>query len=184
MDPGALGRTLEDRRRTLQVELDALTAIPRDPMAAVSFGKRIGDGTTEAVDRLNKVGAANAIASTLADVERALEKLADGTLRAVRPLRGGDHSGTPGSDPVGAALHPVRAGAVSTRRDVCVQVARARDVRACETMRRMSPGVSRAAPFVSSQAKISGRMPNAVTLTTSPGAAAASIDRSPTSSSS
>ncbi len=48
-------------------------------MAAVSFGKRIGDGTTEAVDRLNKVGAANSIAVTLADVERALEKLADGT---------------------------------------------------------------------------------------------------------
>ena len=56
-----------------------LTAVPRDPMAAVSFGKRIGDGTTEAVERLNKVGAANSIAATLADVERALEKLDDGT---------------------------------------------------------------------------------------------------------
>ena len=48
-------------------------------MAAVSFGKRIGDGTTEAVERLNKVGTANSIAVTLADVERALEKLEDGT---------------------------------------------------------------------------------------------------------
>jgi DnaK suppressor protein len=72
-------RALEERRKELEEELASLTAVPRDPMTAVSFGKRIGDGTTEAVDRLNKVGAANAIAITLADVERALEKLADGT---------------------------------------------------------------------------------------------------------
>jgi DnaK suppressor protein len=79
MDTGALARTLEDRRRELQAELATLTAIPRDPMAAVSFGKRIGDGTTEAVDRLNTVGAANSIAATLADVERGIAKLADDT---------------------------------------------------------------------------------------------------------
>jgi DnaK suppressor protein len=78
-DRDALVRSLEGRRRELQRELGSLTAVPRDPMAAVSFGKRIGDGTTEAVDRLNKVGAANSIAVTLADVERALEKLDDGT---------------------------------------------------------------------------------------------------------
>jgi DnaK suppressor protein len=75
----AIVRVLEERRSALAEELAALTAVPRDPMAAVSFGKRIGDGTTEAVDRLNKVGAANSIAITLADVERALEKVADGT---------------------------------------------------------------------------------------------------------
>jgi DnaK suppressor protein len=79
VDTGGLGHTLEEKRRTLQAELGALTAIPRDPMAAVSFGKRIGDGTTEAVDRLNKVGAANSIAATLVDVERAIQKLAEGT---------------------------------------------------------------------------------------------------------
>jgi DnaK suppressor protein len=78
-DRDVIVRALEDRRSELQGELASLTAVPRDPMAAVSFGKRIGDGTTEAVDRLNKVGAANSIAVTLADVERALEKLADGT---------------------------------------------------------------------------------------------------------
>lgn len=75
----AIVDALEERRSQLVDELASLTAVPRDPMAAVSFGKRIGDGTTEAVDRLNKVGAANSIAATLADVERALEKLADGT---------------------------------------------------------------------------------------------------------
>lgn len=75
----ALTRLLQERRRELLDELGALTAVPRDPMAAVSFGKRIGDGTTEAVDRLNSVGAANAIAATLTDVERAIAKLAEGT---------------------------------------------------------------------------------------------------------
>ena len=72
-------RSLEQRRSELRDELGTLTAVPRDPMAAVSFGKRIGDGTTEAVERLNKVGTANSIAVTLSDVERALEKLEDGT---------------------------------------------------------------------------------------------------------
>ena len=81
-DLAAIVRELEERRSDLQDELTSLTAVPRDPMAAVSFGKRIGDGTTEAVDRLNKVGAANSIAATLADVERALEKLEDGTYGA------------------------------------------------------------------------------------------------------
>ena len=78
-DTDVITRALQERRRELQDELASLTEVPRDPMAAVSFGKRIGDGTTEAVERLNKVGTANSIAVTLADVERALEKLLDGT---------------------------------------------------------------------------------------------------------
>jgi DnaK suppressor protein len=78
-DARAVAGALEQRRRALESELATLTAVPRDPMAAVSFGKRIGDGTTEAVERLNTVGAANAIAATLEDVERAIRKLEDGT---------------------------------------------------------------------------------------------------------
>lgn len=79
MNLEAVARTLRERRAELQGELSTLTAVPRDPMAAVSFGKRIGDGTTEAVERLNRVGAANAIAATLADVDRAISKLDEGT---------------------------------------------------------------------------------------------------------
>lgn len=78
-DQAAIVLALEERRRELEAELASLTAVPRDPMVAVSFGKRIGDGTTEAVERLNQVGAANSIAVTLSDVERALAKLAEGT---------------------------------------------------------------------------------------------------------
>lgn len=43
--------------------------------AAVSFGKRIGDGTTEAVERLSTTAAARSIADSIADVDRALAKI-------------------------------------------------------------------------------------------------------------
>jgi DnaK suppressor protein len=79
IDRSTIRRTLEDRLRALDAELGELTAMPRDPAAAVSFGKRIGDGTTEAVDRLTKVGAAEQLAAMRSDVSRALEKLDDGT---------------------------------------------------------------------------------------------------------
>jgi len=70
---------LEERRRSVTNELAELTAVPRDPMMAISFGKRVGDGTTQAVERLNQVGTATALAAMLADVERALAKLDEGT---------------------------------------------------------------------------------------------------------
>src|SRR2546425_7694925 len=79
MDTAMIRDTLEERRSGLDAELRELTAVPRDPAAAVSYGKRIGDGTTEAVDRLAKVGAAEQLAAMRADVVRALEKLDDGT---------------------------------------------------------------------------------------------------------
>ena len=53
MDPEAIREALEGKRRDLAGELATLTATPRDPMTAASFGKRIGDGTTEAVERIN-----------------------------------------------------------------------------------------------------------------------------------
>jgi DnaK suppressor protein len=79
MDGLAARAALEQRRADLLRELSGLTEVPRDPMTAVSFGKRVGDGTTEAVDRLNQVGAATELAAMLADVERALVKLDEGT---------------------------------------------------------------------------------------------------------
>jgi DnaK suppressor protein len=45
----------------------------------VSFGKRIGDGTNEAVDRLNTTAAARSIAASLREVDRARAKLSEGT---------------------------------------------------------------------------------------------------------
>jgi DnaK suppressor protein len=45
----------------------------------LGFGKRIGDGTIEAVDRLNQIGVGNRLESRLERVDRALDKLGDGT---------------------------------------------------------------------------------------------------------
>jgi RNA polymerase-binding transcription factor len=79
IDTASIRRELEERIAALDEELAELTAVPRDPAAAVSFGKRIGEGTTEAIDRLTKVGTAEQLAAMRADVARALEKLDDGT---------------------------------------------------------------------------------------------------------
>ena len=79
MDSKRTLQTLLARRDALAAELDELTAIPRDPMTAVSFGKRIGDGTNEAVERLNRTGAAKELATMLGDVDRAIAKLDEGT---------------------------------------------------------------------------------------------------------
>jgi len=79
VDAKIVREALEEKRRDLSGQLAALTAAPRDPMTAVSFGKRIGDGTTEAVERINQTGAAKHIAAMLGDVERALRKLDEET---------------------------------------------------------------------------------------------------------
>jgi DnaK suppressor protein len=47
--------------------------------SAQGFGKRIGDGTTEAVSRLSEIGVGQSLEITLARTERALSKLDDGS---------------------------------------------------------------------------------------------------------
>lgn len=79
MDPVALRTTLEAERDELSSELGAMKAAPRDPMATVSFGKRIGEGTSQAVERIAQVSAAKSLDAKLRDVERALAKLDDGS---------------------------------------------------------------------------------------------------------
>lgn len=74
----ALVRQLVARRDELATELARLTA-PPDEAAVVAFGKRVGDGTTEAVERISTTLTARSIASSLAEVERALEKVDAGT---------------------------------------------------------------------------------------------------------
>ncbi len=79
MDLRGVGVALRSRRDELAAELGTVTTVELDPHASVSFGKRVGDGTTEAVDRLNRVGTARELQAMLADVDRALAKLDDGT---------------------------------------------------------------------------------------------------------
>lgn len=71
---GALRRKLTE----VSTRIDELTA-PPEANIGLGFGKRVGDGTTEAISRFTDVGAANDLASIRARIERALEKLGEGT---------------------------------------------------------------------------------------------------------
>jgi DnaK suppressor protein len=79
VDLSRIAQELRARRADLASELGVMTTVERDPDASVSFGKRVGDGTTEAVERLNRVGTARELGAMLQDVERALVKIEDGT---------------------------------------------------------------------------------------------------------
>ena len=70
--------SLLERRAELESELSRLTEPPSEG-ASVSFGKRIGDGTTEAVERLSTTAAARSIADSIADIDRALAKIDEGS---------------------------------------------------------------------------------------------------------
>lgn len=79
MDEPTIRRDLQVERDELRSQLDEMKAAPRDPMASVSFGKRVGEGTSQAVERIAQVSAAKSLDAKLHDVERALSKLDDGT---------------------------------------------------------------------------------------------------------
>lgn len=78
MDTEQVRKTLVERRKQLADELAELTK-PPEAGANVSFGKRIGEVTTEAVERISSTAAARSMAAALADVDRALQKLDQGT---------------------------------------------------------------------------------------------------------
>jgi DnaK suppressor protein len=71
-------RVLEERRDQMRERLDVL-AQPPELGAAQGFGKRIGDGTVEAIRRQTDIGVGSSLEESLARTERALEKLDDGT---------------------------------------------------------------------------------------------------------
>jgi len=79
IDLDAVRASLESERAGLADELGDLTAVSRDPAATIGFGKRVGEGTSQAIDRIEKVGQVGALAAKLADVDRALAKLDEGT---------------------------------------------------------------------------------------------------------
>jgi DnaK suppressor protein len=71
-------RRLRQRLAELQTPLDEL-AKPPERGALLGFGKRIGDGTTEAVSRLTDVGVGSSLEQGAERVLRALAKLDEGT---------------------------------------------------------------------------------------------------------
>jgi DnaK suppressor protein len=77
-DLDAIRRELETRRDGTRDRIAALAARP-ERGSVVGFGKRIGDGTIEAVSRLTDIGVGGSLEQTLARTERALAKLDEGT---------------------------------------------------------------------------------------------------------
>lgn len=76
--PDPIAAVLETQRVELESELDRLTAT-RGEAGGISFGKRVGEGTSIAVDRLSSVAAHDRLGQKLVSVRRAQEKLAEGT---------------------------------------------------------------------------------------------------------
>jgi DnaK suppressor protein len=70
--------TLTAKLAEIDAQLTEMSAPPTE-QSNISFGKRIGDGTQMAVDRLSQVAVHDKLQVTRADVARALEKLDDGT---------------------------------------------------------------------------------------------------------
>lgn len=67
---------LEDKRAELERQLTRMSAPPDEP-GGISFGKRVGEGTSMAVDRLVQTAAHEQLQAVLADVERAQAKVAE-----------------------------------------------------------------------------------------------------------
>ena len=74
-DPTAL---LQAKRAEIIAELDQLTA-PATETGDISFGKRVGDGTSIAVERITQVAAHDGLQTLLDEVDRALAKVAEGS---------------------------------------------------------------------------------------------------------
>src|SRR6476659_6364818 len=72
------GRLLAEREERLEAELAELTKPPGE-VGAISFGKRVEEGTSMAVDRLAAVSAQEHLLAMLDDVRRAQARVADGT---------------------------------------------------------------------------------------------------------
>jgi DnaK suppressor protein len=78
LDLDAVRHELEDRRDRAHERLAALAKRP-ERGSAVGFGKRIGDGTSEAVSRLTDIGVGGSLERGMHRTQRALEKLDDET---------------------------------------------------------------------------------------------------------
>lgn len=73
--------TLLAKKTELEREMAELTA-PSGDRGDIAFGKRVGEGTSMAVDRLSQVAVHDKLQLTMADVVRALAKVDEGSYGA------------------------------------------------------------------------------------------------------
>ncbi|KUG56818.1 hypothetical protein AVL62_11825 [Serinicoccus chungangensis] len=77
MDEQARTR-LEAKRAEVVAQMEQLSA-PVQDQGSISFGKRVGDGTAMAVDRLTAVSAHDTLQDLLTGIDGALAALEDGS---------------------------------------------------------------------------------------------------------
>jgi DnaK suppressor protein len=78
LDLDAIRRELQAQRDRTRERVARLAKRP-ELGEAQGFGKRIGDGTIEAVSRLTEIGVGRSLETSLERTERALAKLDEGT---------------------------------------------------------------------------------------------------------
>ncbi len=66
------------KKAELEEQMAELVTLPGD-RGEIAFGKRVGEGTSMAVDRLSQVAVHDKLQLTMTDVERALVKLDEST---------------------------------------------------------------------------------------------------------
>ncbi len=81
LDTAKVERRLREHGAELEARLAELKRAP-ERGSGISFGKRVGDGTTEAVSRLNDVGVVDSLNASVERITRALAKLEEGTYGA------------------------------------------------------------------------------------------------------
>ena len=93
IDLAEIERKLRARRAEIDEKVASL-ARPPERGSGISFGKRVGDGTSEAVSRLNEIGIGNNLLVAAERVDRALAKIEEGSYgtcdacgRAILPAR-------------------------------------------------------------------------------------------------
>ena len=78
LDPERVEGDLRERLEEVRARLAVLKK-PPERGSGIGFGKRIGDGTNEAIGRLTDVGVADSLEAIEARLERALAKLGEGS---------------------------------------------------------------------------------------------------------
>jgi DnaK suppressor protein len=81
LDLAEVTATLTAHRDAIQERRSSITKAP-ERGSGVSFGKRVGDGTTEAVSRLTDVGVVDTLNASEERITRALAKLEEGSYGA------------------------------------------------------------------------------------------------------
>lgn len=78
MDAAAIAADLTRRRSEIAAELAEMTA-PPEAGVNLSFGKRVGDGTSEAVERFATTATARSLAASIEQIDLVLRKIEAGT---------------------------------------------------------------------------------------------------------